>query len=84
MKPYKTWWAAAWRRAVRTVIQTLASTLPVGYVVTVEMLENNGIQLVYAVAAWLMTGILSGVASLLTSLVTTLPEVEESEVGKHE
>lgn len=84
MKVYTSWWSAAWRRALKTVLQTLAATLPAGFVVTPVMLENGGWDIVLAVCAWFMTGVLAGVASLLTNLVATLPEVEYIEKGKHE
>lgn len=84
MKFYNSWWSAAWRRALRTVLQTLGSTLPAGYIVTTELLRDNGIELIYAAAAWLLTGLLAGLASLFTSLLTTLPEVEYAEKGAHE
>lgn len=84
MEIKKSWWMAAWKRAVRTVIQTLAGTLPVGLVVTSDMLKSDGINIILAIAAWLITGILSGVTSLFTSMVTTLPELEDVERGAHD
>lgn len=69
------WWKAAGIRAIKTVAQTLASTLPVGFVVTPVMVQEANWSFVYVVIAWLATGALSGLASLLTSLAG-LPEVE--------
>lgn len=69
------WWKAARIRALKTMAQTLASTLPVGAMVTPVMIQEADWSLAYAVIAWLATGVLSGFASLLTSLAG-LPEVE--------
>lgn len=71
----KKWWRAAGIRALKTVCQTLASTLPVGFVVTPVMIQQLDWSAVYVVLAWLGTGVLSGIASMLTSLAG-LPEVE--------
>lgn len=73
----KKFWKAALVRSIRTVAQTLASTLPIGLVITPDMIENANWNIVYVVLAWLSTGLLSGVASLCTSLATGLPEVKE-------
>lgn len=72
----KTWWKAAGIRAIKTTCQVLASTLPVGFVITPAMVEHLDWHIVYVVLAWLGTAALAGVASLLTSLAG-LPEVEE-------
>lgn len=72
----KKWWHAALIRALKTVCQTLAGSLPVGITITVKMLQDMDASIVLAVLAWLGTGILAGFASLLTSLAG-LPEVEE-------
>ena len=72
----KKWLKAALIRALKTVCQTLASTLPAGYVVTPVMIQELDISLVYIVLAWLGTGLLSGVISMLTSLAG-LPEVDD-------
>lgn len=71
----KKWWKAAGIRALKTVCQTLASTLPVGFVVTPVMIQQMDWSAVYVVLAWLGTGLLSGVVSMLTSLAG-LPEVQ--------
>lgn len=70
------WWKAAGVRAIKTMCQTLASTLPVGVVVTPVMVQEADWTMIYAVAAWIATGALSGIASLLTSMAG-LPEVDE-------
>lgn len=70
------WWKAAGIRATKTTAQTLASTLPIGFVVTPIMVQEANWSYLYVVVAWLATGLLSGLASLLTSLAG-IPEVEE-------
>ena len=72
----KEFWKAAGIRALRTTCQSLAATLPVGFVITPVMVQNADWTALYAVVAWLGTGLLSGVASLLTSIASGLPEVE--------
>lgn len=74
----KKWWRAAGIRALKTVCQTLASTLPVGFVVTPVMIQQLDWSAVYVVLAWLGTGLLSGVVSMLTSLAG-LPEVDDDD-----
>lgn len=71
----KKWWRAAGIRALKTVAQTLASTLPVGFVVTPIMVQNADWSYLYIILAWLGTGLVSGIASMLTSLAG-LPEVD--------
>ena len=70
-------WKAAFIRAFRTICQTLASTLPVGFVVTPVMVQQANWSTVYVILAWLATGFLGGVASLLTSIATGLPEAKQ-------
>ena len=72
---WQKWWDGAWRRAVRTIAQTLLATIPAGLVVTPTMIANFDISILYAVLAWLATGILAGGLSLLTSLAG-IPEEE--------
>ena len=71
----KTFWKAALIRAARTTAQSLVSNIPVGLVVTPVMIQTLDISFLYIVLAWLATGLLSGVTSVLTSLATGLPEV---------
>ena len=66
---------AALIRALRTVCQTLAGALPVGFVITPTMVQDANWSMVYVVIAWLATGALAGLASILTSVYTGLPEV---------
>jgi len=73
----KKFWKAAFVRAFRTVAQNLASTLPVGIVITSDMVQKANWQVVYVILAWLATGLLGGVASLLTSIATGLPEANK-------
>ena len=73
----KKFWRAAITRAVRTVAQNLASTLPVGLVITSDMIQKANWNFVYIVLAWLATGLLGGVASILTSVATGLPEADK-------
>ena len=73
----KDFWSAAFIRAGRTVCQNLVSTIPVGFAVTPVMLKEFDIGYVYVVGAWLATGLLAGVTSLLTSMAGGLPEVAE-------
>lgn len=61
---------AAGIRALRTVAQTAVAMIPVGVSIT-----DVGW---YAVAG---TAVLAGIVSLLTSLATGLPEVDESPIG---
>lgn len=75
----KEFWKAALNRALRTVAQNLASTLPVGIPVTVTMVKGFDMDVIWCVLAWLATGLLGGVSSLLTSIATGLPEVENNE-----
>lgn len=73
----KEFWKKAGIRALRTVAQTLSANLLVGVVITPAMIKSASIETLYVVIAWLMTGLLAGVASILMSLATGLPEVDE-------
>lgn len=72
----KDFWRCALIRALRTVAQNLASTIPAGLIITAEMVEHANWKIIYVIIAWLLTGLLGGVASILTSIKTGLPEVE--------
>ena len=72
----KKWWKAAGIRAAKSTCQALASTLPVGFTITPVMVEHADWTILYVVLAWLGTGLLTGLASLLTS-AAGLPEVGE-------
>ena len=60
----KKWWKAAGIRAIKTVAQTAIATIGV----SATMSEVNWIMVVSASA-------LAGILSLLTSIITGLPEV---------
>lgn len=75
----KKFWKAAGVRAFKTVCQTLASMLPVGFVLTPAMVQALDWKILYIVLAWLGTGLLAGLASILTSIATGLPEVAYAE-----
>lgn len=64
-------------RAIRTTCQELATTLPVGFIVTPVMIQTLNISIIYPVIAWLATGLLGGISSLLTAIATGLPEVDK-------
>jgi hypothetical protein len=80
----KKWFDAALRRALRTFLQSLSSTLPVGIVVTPTMIRDADWSIFLVILAWLLTGALAGLASLLTSLVRGLPEIEDQEEAAEE
>ena len=68
------WWKCAGVRALKTVAQTLAGEIPVGFVVTPVMIQNADWSYLTIFLAWIATGLVAGVLSLLTSLAG-LPEV---------
>lgn len=74
----KDFWKAAFIRAFKTICQTLLSTIPVGFTITPIMLQNADWTILWTVAAWFGTGLLSGLISLLTNIVTGLPEVNKT------
>ena len=80
----KKWFDAALRRALRTFLQSLSSTLPVGIAVTPTMIREADWSIFLVILAWLLTGALAGLASLLTSLVRGLPEIEDKEEEENE
>ena len=73
---FKGWLRAALIRAVKTVAQTLLSTIPGEVVITPAIIEHFNVGYVVIVASWLATGLVAGVLSIITSLAG-LPEVEE-------
>ena len=73
----KGFWRAALIRAVKTVAQTLVSTIPAGFVITPEMIKQVDTSYIVIVGAWFATGLLAGGISLLTSIATGLPEVDK-------
>lgn len=68
---------AAAIRAFRTTCQTLGSMLPVGFVITPAILQTLDWSILYVIGAWLATGLLAGIISMLNSFATGLPEVDE-------
>ena len=70
---------AAAIRAIRTVAETLGSTIPVGLVITPVMIEGANWSYLYIILAWLGTGLLSGISSFLLAIATGLPEAAEKE-----
>lgn len=76
----KKFWKAAFIRAGKTVAQTLASTIPVGFVVTPAMIKEFDCSYALIILAWLATGLLAGGTSLLTSAATGLPEVDDTKI----
>lgn len=72
------WWKCAGVRALKTVAQTLAGEIPVGFVVTPVMIQNADWSYLTIFLAWIATGLVAGVLSLLTSLAG-LPEVEKDD-----
>lgn len=73
----KKFWKAALVRALKTVAHTLLGVLPVGFTVTPVMLQHANWSTLWTILAWLATGLLSGVMSILTSIVSGLPEVDK-------
>lgn len=74
---FKKWIKAAGIRALKTVAQTLASSIPAGFAITPIMIANADWSYLTVILAWLGTGLFAGFLSLLTS-VAGLPELKES------
>lgn len=66
-------------RAIRSFFQSLASNLPAGLVITPVMLQTLDINILYIIAAYIATAMLHGIASLITSIATGLPEADYDE-----
>lgn len=73
----KEWWDAAIERAERTVAQTMVSLLPASIVVTPTMLAEADWSVIGVILGWILTGLLGGLTSLLTSYIKGIPEVEK-------
>lgn len=78
----KEFWKAALNRALRTVAQTLVGSIPTGFIVTANMIKSLDINVLWAILAWLATGLLAGGISILMSIATGLPEVEHINIDK--
>jgi protein-S-isoprenylcysteine O-methyltransferase Ste14 len=78
-RDWKKWWKAAAIRALKTVAQTLAGTLPVGFVITPVMIQEANWSYLFIILSWIGTGLVSGILSLLTSLAG-IPEEQIDEV----
>lgn len=70
---------AALDRAIRTFCQSLGTSIPVGLVISPVMIQDADWTIYYIIVAWLLTGFLAGLASLLTSIATGLPEIDNKE-----
>jgi hypothetical protein len=66
---------AAFNRAIRTFFQSLASSLPVGFIITPEMISKANWNYLMIVLAWIATALFAGVASLVTSFARGMPEI---------
>lgn len=73
---------AALDRAIRTFCQSLSSNIPVGLVITPVMIQKADWSIFYIVIAWLLTGFVAGLCSLLTSIYKGLPEYPDSEMSE--
>ncbi len=78
-RDWKKWWKAAGIRALKTFAQSLVGTMPVGFVVTPVMIQDANWNYLYVILAWIGTGLVSGVLSLLTSLAGLPEESIENE-----
>lgn len=78
---WKLWFKKAGIRALKTVAQVLVGQIPVGIIVTPVMIQQADWSFLYVILAWLATGLLSGLGSMLTSLAG-IPEehIDEPEV----
>lgn len=73
---------AALIRALYTVCESLASTLPIGFVITPAMIQSFDWSFLYVVAAWIGTALLAGLFAFLRALISGLPEVEDEEFNE--
>ena len=67
---------AALIRALYTVCESLASTLPIGFVITPAMIQSFDWSFLYVIAAWIGTALLAGFFAFLRAIVSGLPEVD--------
>lgn len=71
---------AALIRALYTVCESLASTLPIGFVITPAMIQSFDWSFLYVIAAWIGTALLAGFFAFLRAIVSGLPEVEDEDI----
>lgn len=76
----KEFWKAAFIRALRTFCQTLISTIPAGMTITPVMIKEANWTVLYTILAWIITSFIAAITSLITSVATGLPEVNEYKV----
>lgn len=78
-RDWKKWWKAAGIRALKTFAQSLVGTMPVGFAITPVMIQEANWSYLFIILAWIGTGLVSGILSLLTSLAG-IPEEQIDEV----
>lgn len=78
-RDWEKWCKAAGIRALKTFAQTLVGAMPVGFVITPVMIQNANWSYLYIILAWLGTGFVSSILSLLTSLAGIPEEHIEDE-----
>lgn len=71
---------AALIRAFYTVCESLASTLPIGFVITPAMIQSFDWSFLYVIAAWIGTALLAGFFAFLRAIVSGLPEVDNKDI----
>lgn len=72
----KDFWKATGIRALRSFFQAIVSQIPASFVITPAMIQYFNIGYVYVIIAIIANAILYAFASVVTSVVTGLPEVE--------
>ena len=66
-------------RAIRTVFQSLGSTIPVGLVITPSMINRLHWNIIEILIAWILTALVAGFTSLCTSIAKGIPEYNEDD-----
>lgn len=75
----KQFWEAAWTRALRSFLQAIVAQIPAGFVITPAMIQYFNVSYLYVILAILANASLYALASLGTSVITGLPEVDKVE-----
>lgn len=79
----KDFWKALLMRSVHTIWETAVSTMPATIIITPAMIEHFDLEtargIFYAVAAWALTAIFSGVLSAFKSMKAGMPETQLAE-----